>query len=294
LTSGSVVVGDQLVTHADVRRTRFYNDFGRHHDVVRCIVGTIEAERDAVSVLSVNRSDAGQPFDRQEAALLRALMPHLHRAVQLHRRLAEAEALADGSTAALDRLAHGIILVDAMGRVMFANRTADEIVRASDGLSVHDRRLLGARVQDTNALRRLIAEAVDTSRGEGIGAGGMVMLERPSGRATLRILVTPVARRNILFGPAGAAACIFVTDPERFPLPSSAHLQQAFGLTPAETRVAMAILDGKTVERLADELCISRNTARTHLQRLFAKTGAARQADLIRTLLAAHAPLRFD
>ena len=54
------------------------------------------------------------------------------------------------------------------------------------------------------------------------------------------------------------------------------------------------MLDGKTLERLGDELCVSRNTARTHLQRLFAKTGTARQADLIRILLGAHAPLRFD
>ena len=294
LTSGSVVAGDQLVTHAEMRRTRFYNDYGRHHDVVRCIVGTSEAERDAVSVLSVNRSDAGQPFDRPEAALLRALMPHLHRALQLHRRLAGAQALVDGSTAALDRLAHGVILVDASERVMLANRTAAEILRARDGLSVLDRALFGARVQDTNTLRTLIAEAIATSTGNGIGAGGMVLLGRPSGRAALRILVTPVARRNVLFGPAQAAACIFITDPERFPLPSSAHIQQVFGLTAAETRVAVAMLDGKTVERLADELCISRNTARTHLQRLFAKTGTARQADLIRTLLGAHAPLRFD
>jgi DNA-binding CsgD family transcriptional regulator len=271
LTSGSVVPGDHLVMHADVRRTRFYNDYGRHHDVVRCIVGTIEAERDAVSVLSVNRSDAGEPFDRQEAALLGALMPHLHRAVQLHRRLADAQALADGSTAALNRLAHGVILIDALERVMLANRTAEEILCARDGLSVHNRALFGARAQDTNALRTLIVEAVATSIGEGFGAGGLVTLGRPSGRAALRVLVTPVARRNILFGPAEAAACIFVTDPERFPLPSSAHVQQAFGLTAAETRVAMAMLDGKTVEQLAEELSISRNTARTHLQRLFAK-----------------------
>ena len=49
LTSGSVVAGEQLVTHAAMRRTPFYNEYGRHHDVVRCIVGTIEAERDVVS-----------------------------------------------------------------------------------------------------------------------------------------------------------------------------------------------------------------------------------------------------
>jgi DNA-binding CsgD family transcriptional regulator len=45
---------------------------------------------------------------------------------------------------------------------------------------------------------------------------------------------------------------------------------------------------------LSDRLCISRNTARTHLRRLFAKTDTTRQADLIRILLGAHPPLRFD
>ena len=95
-------------------------------------------------------------------------------------------------------------------------------------------------------------------------------------------------------GPAGAAACVFVTDPERSRVPVAAHVQRAFGLSAAETRVAMALLEGETVHRLSDRLCISRNTARTHLARLFEKTNATRQADLIRILLAAHPPLRFD
>jgi len=53
-------------------------------------------------------------------------------------------------------------------------------------------------------------------------------------------------------------------------------------------------LDGESIDRLADRLCISRNTARTHLRRLFAKTTTARQADLMRVLLSTHAPVRFD
>ena len=65
LVSGNVVAGDQLVTHGDMRRTPFYNDYGRHHGVVRCVVGMIEAERHAVSVLSVNRSDTGESFGQR-------------------------------------------------------------------------------------------------------------------------------------------------------------------------------------------------------------------------------------
>jgi DNA-binding CsgD family transcriptional regulator len=113
-------------------------------------------------------------------------------------------------------------------------------------------------------------------------------------RSPLRVLVTPVARRHVLMGAAGAAACVFITDPDRSPVPAAVHLQRAFGLSAAETRVAAALLDGESVDRLADRLCISRNTARTHLRHLFAKTATARQADLIRVLLGAHAPLRFD
>jgi DNA-binding CsgD family transcriptional regulator len=277
-----------------MKRTAFYNDFARHYDVVRCIVGMIEVEPHAVSVLSVSRSEKSGSFGQEDVALLNGLMPHLQRALQMHRRLADSQVVSDASTAALDRLAHGVLLVDASGRIMLSNRVADEILRAQDGLSVRHRELLGQRVQDTSALRRLIAEAVSTGTGDGIGAGGMVMIGRPSGRAALRILVTRVARRQMLLGPEGAAACLFITDPERFPVPSPGHVKYVFGLTAAETRVAMAMLDGKSVDMLADELCISRNTARTHLRRLFAKTGATRQADLIRILLGAHAPLRFD
>jgi DNA-binding CsgD family transcriptional regulator len=294
LSSGAVAVGEQLVTLAEMKRTAFYNDFGRHYDVVRCITGMIEIEDRRVSVLSVNRSEQRPVFGQEETALLNQLMPHLQRALQIHRRLVNTQALADGSTTALDLLAHGVLLLDTAGRIMFANRTAEDVLRAHDGLMVHHKELFGARVNDTTALRTAIANAIATSGGAGTGAGGLVLITRPSGRLPLRVLATPVAQRHVLIGSAGAAACVFITDPERTPVPEAPHVQRVFGLSAAETRVATMLLDGESVESLADRLCISRNTARTHLRRLFAKTDTSRQPDLIRVLLSAHAPLRFD
>ena len=293
LMPGSVAVGEQLVPHAEMTRTAFYNEFGRFYDVVRCMTGTIELQERRVSVLSVNRSARRPAFGPDETALLSELMPHLQRALQIHRRLVGLEALADGSRAALDLVAHGILLLDTAGRILFANRTAEEVLRARDGLTVHDKELFGARVTDTTALRSLIGTVIRTSAGERTGAGGLILLPRPSGRLPLRMLVTPVAQRHELIG-AGAAACVFITDPEHSPLPPAAHLQRVFGLSAAETRVATALLDGQNVDGVAEGLGISRNTARTHLRRLFEKTVTSRQADLIRVLLSAHAPLRFD
>ncbi|HEX8388233.1 MAG TPA: LuxR C-terminal-related transcriptional regulator, partial [Sphingomonas sp.] len=58
-----------------------------------------------------------------------------------------------------------------------------------------------------------------------------------------------------------------------------------FGLTPAEVRLARALLDTDCDLRAsADRLEISYATVRTHLARVFAKTDARSQAELMRLL----------
>jgi DNA-binding CsgD family transcriptional regulator len=44
------------------------------------------------------------------------------------------------------------------------------------------------------------------------------------------------------------------------------------------------MLEGKSLVEAATVLTISRNTAKTHLARIFAKTGVASQASLLRLL----------
>lgn len=63
-------------------------------------------------------------------------------------------------------------------------------------------------------------------------------------------------------------------------------LTALFDLTPAELAVAERMALGDTIQEAAASRRVSVNTARTHLKRLFAKTGARRQADLLRALLA--------
>src|SRR5215510_9703708 len=57
LPSGAVIVGDELISHNEMRRTAFYNDFARHYGVVRCLAGIIESGGDTLSGLSINRSE---------------------------------------------------------------------------------------------------------------------------------------------------------------------------------------------------------------------------------------------
>lgn len=59
-----------------------------------------------------------------------------------------------------------------------------------------------------------------------------------------------------------------------------------FGLTPAEARLLDILCTGVSVPQAAMRLGVARTTARTHLQRIFDKSGARRQSDLQRLVFA--------
>ena len=59
-------------------------------------------------------------------------------------------------------------------------------------------------------------------------------------------------------------------------------ISAAFKLTPAELRALLAIVELSSVPEVAAALGVADTTARTHVGRLFEKTGARRQADLVK------------
>jgi DNA-binding CsgD family transcriptional regulator len=78
-------------------------------------------------------------------------------------------------------------------------------------------------------------------------------------------------------------AMIVVVDPVRH-TPSETDLAEFFGLSPAEARVAAALLTGKTLAEIAAIFGIRITTVRTQLASILRKVGAERQADLVRIL----------
>ena len=63
-----------------------------------------------------------------------------------------------------------------------------------------------------------------------------------------------------------------------------------YRLSPAQTRLAQKIADGHDLAAAAEQLGVTVNTARTHLYRMFEKTGVHSQPALIKTLLSVAAP----
>lgn len=70
--------------------------------------------------------------------------------------------------------------------------------------------------------------------------------------------------------------------------PNERLLRRAFQLTAAEARLASSLAAGGGIDAASARLAISRETARTQLRAIFAKTGTRRQAELTALLSRLH------
>jgi DNA-binding CsgD family transcriptional regulator len=295
LPAGSVFVGNALIDDRDLRRSEFYNDFLRPQGYFHIIGGIPLANDDVVAVLRVIRPRSAQPFGRREAALIHRLMPHLSRALLLHQRIGAAEPRRDEALEVLDWFPTGVLLLDSTGHVLAANRVAEEILAAGDGLRVGKDGLRAVLPAESAALRRLIAGSSGVQTG-GVPValepgGGVLNLTRASRDRPLNLLVAPLRGRLLARESPHATVVVFVTDPDRVPSSPVDRVQRWLGVTHAEAALVMQLLRGRSVEDAADALGISAHTARTQLKRALAKTSTGRQAELVRLALGTPAVL---
>jgi len=96
------------------------------------------------------------------------------------------------------------------------------------------------------------------------------------------ILAYPLRLSTVSAGVfADCQALLVFVDLERRARPPVEALHSAFALTAAESRLAVRMASGSPLEMVADELSISKETARTQLRSVFEKTGVHRQAELV-------------
>ncbi|MCL4401131.1 MAG: helix-turn-helix transcriptional regulator [Acidobacteria bacterium] len=286
-------LSEKTCSPSELVKTEFYQDFLRGQNVMHSVAACIRFDRGLASFCSFFRSRGAGAFDAGHIGLLTTLTPHLRRALELQDRTAMFRVQSAAALAALDTITMGCMLVEQTGRVLLANRAAEECLNARDGLWLSQGCLCAAETNRQERLRRLIFSAGATINGRGLVGGGALAVERPSGRPALHVLVIPFRTGA---GPPRhrPAAIVFVTDPERELRPDREVLGVLFGLSPAESRVAAALLAGRSIEDCAAELAISRHTARNHLKAIFSKTGASRQGELMRLLLSSVARLKTD
>lgn len=279
---GWLATSEEICPFEELSRSEFYNDYLRANGIgPHAMWGVLENSSSRIINLGLYRN-LRRPFGNKDVELLRFLAPHIIRAFRLHLHLSELKARADNLQHAIDRVGTGIILLGDQGRILHTNQKAAQLLAENDGLKIVHGHLKAERVSEKNELEHLISQAEATSKGTGLGPGDAIKISRRV-RPPLHVLISPV--RNIALDSATPVhAVVFVSDPSQKVRPPAVILQALFGLTPAESRLALLLCDGHAPPQIADLIGVSTNTLKTQLTSIYRKTGTSRQSQLVRLL----------
>lgn len=282
---GATFPGAALSTE-DTTESEFCDEFLRYDaDVLDTMSARIFTES-ALNALFVSCRDSAKPgYGPTDRSLLSSLVPHLERVIVISSRLGQIELERAASAETLDRLASGVFFLDERGRVLLSNTTAQRIIAECDGLSLdREGQLCAATADETASIRKLIGSACSHRNGNGGGSGGALQIYRPSERRPYVLSVSHLRLRQFALIGRRPSAVIFVTDADR-ELGDPSILDQVYGLTRAERRVARLLARGCRVADIVERLDVSEATTRTHVRHILTKAHADGQADLVRILV---------
>ena len=293
---GRVLLSDSVIPESELRRTEFYSDWMRPQGAAHPFVAFLynAGPGEPLSDLVGFREKSAGPLQDEDLDPVRALVPHLQRALVIHSRVQGAEMRASAAQEALDRILGGVILLDERGAPVAINQTAERILASHDGLVLGREGPSASTSKQTGELRRALDGAVKSGASNERDAGAVIRLPRPSGRSPLEVVVTPIGCASSPLFDRRAAAAIFVTEPDVQTNSSPERLRRIYGFTPVESEVAARIAAGMRLPEIGDALGVTIHTVRGHLKQLFAKTDTHRQPDLVRVLVSGLAGLRLE
>jgi DNA-binding CsgD family transcriptional regulator len=281
-----------LIPFGELRETELYREWAQPQGIVDFISAVLDRTTISSAIFGVFRHERNGLVDDRARRQMRLIAPHIRRAVLIGRmfefKAGEVATFVD----ALDGLSTGMYLVDAEGRLIHANAAGRALLAAGDILRSAGGRLVASDTRVQRTLRDVFAAAGLGDAAVGIKGIAVSLIGKDDERYVAHALpLTSGARRRAGIDRAAAAA-LFVRRAALVASSASQVIGETFKLTPTELRVLLAITEVGGIPQVATAFGVADTTVRTHVNRLFEKTGATRQADLVKLVAGYTTPLR--
>lgn len=273
----TVLVDEDIASRDEVAREPYYSSFLASQGLAAFAAVAFRSSPSEVHGLVLQRTPSQGAFDEREKGALALLAPRLTATAELARMLGETS-LRTGLDV-LDRLSRPAMALGAFARIVGVNAAAGALLDEDFGV-----RRGTLVVRDERAAAEIAKACAEARTSWGATAGTVVpIVVRREGRLPL------VLRPVVLDGPAasfffGARLLVTVSDPGKTSRLSPHLLADAFAMTASESRLAIHLAAGLSLQQAATAGRINVETVRSQLKVLFAKTGTRRQAMLVALL----------
>lgn len=282
-----VWAGENIVPLSELEQTSFYDLFLAPQAIWQTLHAVLRVNGTQSTVLVASRRPNSDAFGQQEIDLCRMYSEHVDHAIDTFEALNSRTVVNLGLRETLENERRGVAIYERQKGFIFANETfigiskdnADanwqpaKVHTSMNALNIPTACQMPARILER--LDDCISEEAETVA---------VEVARGADHPLLYHLFPFTYGGHFRCGPEEAVA-IVVSDPKAELELSVDSIRNGYGLTLSEARVSALIGSGLRIEDAASSLGITPNTARTHLKRIFEKTGTGRQAELLRLLL---------
>ncbi|MBR1156424.1 helix-turn-helix transcriptional regulator [Bradyrhizobium sp. JYMT SZCCT0428] len=269
-------VADDFDGHSadEIAKHPYYQEFLGPHGL-RWYAGVKVACGDDLWAVALQRTIDQGPFSADEKDELARISSRLSTGAAIARALSASAA--SGALEAFEMSGTAVVLINRHGHVFKANAQAERLL--VDDVTIVKGQLTAKDIRATTALNRALHNLLWRPTA---GLSAPVALPRATGRP---LLAYPARLSNSTANAlADCQAMVILIDPDsRSPTPET-NLRTVFRLTQAEARLATQLARGESLENVADQFGIGKETARSQLKSIFAKTGVHRQAELVAVL----------
>lgn len=270
-----------LVPEQEYFESRFYKEWSKpnaHGDLMGMLALRAGSR---IATHAINRLDSQPLYSAEELALYTLIAPHICRSLTISDALDLKTVTSQALEATLSSLTSGVYLVARDRRVVFMNKAAEQQIAKGTSLTIVDQRLMPTDAAAAGQLNKALNDAVHNESAQPAGGHAIALPATPCNGLIATVLPLERGGRHSMCEPFAAAAAVFVQDPRVVaPLPGEAFAT-LYHLTASELRIVLAMAPGLQLQEIADMFGISLATVKSHLARIFDKTGTSRQADLM-------------
>jgi len=298
---GQIAFTSELVektglTETEIINSRFFQEWALPSGLRDVVAGVFINWEGRVGSLNLHTPPTRELVGPRDLAVMELLLPHARRAITIGDLLDMRSIAAAAFEATLDTLTAAVVLVDASGTVIHANPAAERMFSAG-GPILSQRGVLSTHDANANAaLKDAIGRAASDESELGYGGIGVPIRARSEELSPAHSIAHVLPLKSGTLRPGlslGAVAAVFVTPALGNPQPPFEALAALYDLTPAEARVMIEVASGKNRAAASLALGIADSTVKTHLARVFAKTGTSEQSELAKLVASLTPPARL-
>lgn len=290
---GSVIVDTDIMPREQLLESKYYKEYLSRENMAQLLTSVVFGPDSASLVPVVGcsffRGLTDTLFGEPDRERLRLILPHISRSLGVMQRIRSAELTVATTLSALDRLPSGVLLLDHAGTVAFANKAAGFMLEEGDGLRLKNLtnmpglgELVAESATASNAIREAISSTIKRDPFATPHFSRCVTVPHTSGTASYTLQFSALGEHNEFGSFAGI---VFIADGAREVEIDPEVLKSAYGLTPTEARVAIALVECATIQEVADKLEVGVATARSHVKQIYAKLGVDTRARFVKLML---------